>query len=305
MDRVIIIGTGVFGLSTVDHILRRSPTTQLTIISQPSRLAPSDDFSKIVRVDYPTSERMTEAVETQEQWNNSDFSKFQRKIGRIMIFEPDDTPRLEKINKARDELGLERRQPGDSTLMRDAFGKTVTPEPLTYVLAPDDSIVDWKACMCDARERAKKACMDSGGIFYESGVATIVKDGAHITALILEDGERIEAKGAQIVLAVGPWLAQVLAASEITLPPNGRTPVATGLFSYAVQLNDEQVKLCRNKPMVSHNGKAEFLPPADGGSIGKVTWIHPFTNLRGSLSRVEDLSGSYLRRAIGIRQSDG
>lgn len=255
MDRVIIIGTGVFGLSTVDHILRRWPTTQLTVISQPSRLAPSDDFSKIVRVDYPTLERMTEAVNTQEQWNSTDFAKFRYDVGRIIIFEPDDTHTLEKINKARKELGLETRQLGDSTLMRDAFEMTATPEQLTYVLAPDDSIVDWKACMCNARERAKRSCTDSGGIFYESGVTTIVKDGAHITALILEGGERIEAKEAQIVLAVGPWLAQVLAASEITLPPTGRTPVATGLFSYAIQLNDEQVKLCRNKPMVSHGGK--------------------------------------------------
>jgi len=80
--------------------------------------------------------------------------------------------------------------------MRDAFGEAVTLEPLAYILALDDTIVDWKACMCDARERAKKACMDSGGIFYESGVATTAKEGAYITAIILEDGERIEAKGA-------------------------------------------------------------------------------------------------------------
>jgi hypothetical protein len=33
--------------------------------------------------------------------------------------------------------------------------------------------------------------------------------------------------------------------------------VATGLFSYAVQLDDEQAGFFRNKPMVSHSGKGQ------------------------------------------------
>ena len=114
--------------------------------------------------------------------------------------------------------------------------------------------------MSEARERAKQACTNSGGTFYEGELTTIVKDGPHITALILEDGEKIDAIGAQVVLVVGPWLAQVLAASDITPPPNERTPIATGLFSYAVQLNEEQVELFRNKPMVSHSGKGQSNP---------------------------------------------
>ncbi|KAK3906019.1 FAD dependent oxidoreductase [Staphylotrichum tortipilum] len=301
MDKFIVIGTGVFGLSAAYHIRQRWPTAQLSVISQPSRLAPSDDISKIVRVDYNNSERMTEAVRAQEQWKGNNFSTLQRSIGRIVIYEQDDLATLEKINNARDELGLQRRQRGDSTLMQE-FETIMAPKSLTYILAPDDSIVDWETCMSDARGRAKKACTDSGGTFYESGGATIVKDGARVTALMLENGERIEAGSAQVVLAVGPWFAQMLAASDITLPPNGRTPVATGLFSYAVQLNDEQAAFFRDRPMVSHSGK---------GSVGKLTWIHPFTNLHGStISLVEDLSESalaksHMHKAIEWARTDG
>ncbi|KAK4040369.1 hypothetical protein C8A01DRAFT_15738 [Parachaetomium inaequale] len=259
MDRVIIIGTGVFGLSAADHILQRWPNIELSIISRPSPLAPSEDISKIVRIDYNNPKRMEEALGAQREWNSTSFSKFQNEIGRVVIYEDDDLATLEKINNAREEHGLPRRQTGDGTLMQKHFGTGMAPESLTCVFASDDSIVDWETCMADARERAKKACTESSGTFYESGVATIVKDGAHITALQLENGEMIEARGAQVVLAVGPWLAQVLAASDITLPPNGRTPVATGLFSYAVQLDDEQAESLRNKPMVSHNGKGRFF----------------------------------------------
>lgn len=257
MDEVIIIGTGVFGLSTAEHIRQIWPKTRLSIVSQPSRLAPSDDISKIVRVDYDNLERMTEAIEAQRQWNNDKFSKFHRTIGRIVIYEENDLVTLQKINDAREAHGLQKRKPSDSTLIRDTFGTTMAPESLTYVLAGDDGIVDWETCMSDARARAKKACTDSGGTFYESGVATLVKDGARITALTLKNGENIEAGSAQIVLAVGPWLAQVLTESGIPLPPKGRTPVATGLFSYAVQLNEEQVKDLANKPMVTHNVKGQ------------------------------------------------
>ena len=256
MDRVIIVGTGVFGLSTADHIHQKCPSTQLSIVSRPSPLAPSDDISKIVRVDYNNVERMTEAIETQKQWNNdTKFSRYQRSIGRVVIYEQNDAATVQKINEAREELGLQCRTPNDSTLMRDTFGTTTAPGSLTYVSAPDDSIVDWEPCISNTRERAKDACASSGGAFYESGVARLVKDGGRITSLVLENGETIEAGDAQVVLAVGPWFAQILDVSGISLPPDGRIPVATGLFSYGVQLNEEQAEFFKDRPMISHKGK--------------------------------------------------
>lgn len=270
MDRVIIIGTGVFGLSTADHIHQKWPSAQLSIVSRPSTLAPSDDISKIVRVDYSNAERMTEAVAAQKQWNSdTKFSKYQRSIGRVVIYEQDDAATVQKINEVREELGLSRREPGDRTLMKDTFGTAAAPESLTYISAPDDSIVDWEPCISVARARAKDACVNSGGTFYESGVTRLFQDGNRVTSLMLENGEAVEAGDAQIVLAVGPWFAQVLDASDIPLPPAGRIPVATGLFSYNVQLNEEQTKFFRGKPMVSHRGKGRcfsarpFFPLAD------------------------------------------
>ncbi|KAH6649910.1 hypothetical protein F5144DRAFT_616946 [Chaetomium tenue] len=228
MDRVIIIGTGVFGLSTADHVRQKWPPAQLSIVSRPSPLAPSDDISKIVRVDYNNAERMTEAIGAQKQWNSDiNFSRYQHSIGRVVIYEQDDAATVQKINEVREELGLPRREPGDRTLMRDTFGTAAAPESLTYISAPDDSIVDWEPCISEARVRAKNACVNSGGTFYESGVTSLVQDGSRITSLVLENGETIETRDAQVVLAVGPWFAQVLDASGIPLPPTGRTPSQT------------------------------------------------------------------------------
>jgi len=51
-----VIGTGVFGISTAEHLGERWPTRRLFVVSRPSPLAPSDNNTKIVRTDYPSPE---------------------------------------------------------------------------------------------------------------------------------------------------------------------------------------------------------------------------------------------------------
>ena len=197
---------------------------------------------------------MEEAVEAERHWDSA-FPNLRRTVGRISMYDPADLETLSTINTTREKLGLQRRQPPTSTLIASVLGSETVPESLTCVLASDDSIVDWVTCMSRARERAKAACERNGGILYESGVKTILKDDTRVTTLILENGQKISAAGAQVVLAVGPWLAGVLHASGISPPPSGRTPIATCIFAYTVRLSDEQADSFRTKPMVSHQGK--------------------------------------------------
>lgn len=277
------------------------PAIQLIIISYPSHLAPSDDIAKIVRVDYNNVDRMTEAVKLQKQWKNDHSTDVYRNIGRITIFEQSDSATIDQINNAREQLSLPRRETSGNELMQEHFETTRAPEELLYVFNSDDAIVDWELIMSEARRTAEMACVESGGSFYNSGVTSLVHDNDKglITAVMLDNGERIETETAQVVLATGPWLHEDLATCGIRLPPRERTPTAIGLFAYAVQLSDQQAERFRNKPMVSHQGRAEFLPPpTTHGSYGKLTWIEPFTNLCGSaISRVEDLSKSALAKS--------
>jgi glycine/D-amino acid oxidase-like deaminating enzyme len=145
MDRIIIIGTGVFGLSTADYVRKRYPDTQLSIISRPLRLAPSDDIAKVVRIDYTSPERMTEAMEAQRQWTSNDiFAKVYRSIGRIVVYKHNNLAIYREINTAREELSLLGRQASGSELMEEQFGTTMAPESPVYVLNSDDAIVDWE-----------------------------------------------------------------------------------------------------------------------------------------------------------------
>ncbi|KAL2014903.1 hypothetical protein VTK56DRAFT_7084 [Thermocarpiscus australiensis] len=72
----------------------------------------------------------------------------------------------------------------------------------------------------------------------------------------------------------------MLQKSEIKLPPKHRIPVPTGLFAFELELNDEQVEFFKDKPVFSHVGRAEFLPPIREGCTAKLTWVEPFTVLQ-------------------------
>lgn len=295
---IIIVGDGVFGLSTADHVRKRCPAAPLSIISHPSPQAPSNDDAKIVRIDYPYKERMKEAIESQRLWKTElSFSPYYHSIGRLVAYDKDDsTP--SSINETRAQLGMEARQRLEGRILTEKLGSKDVPPSLTIIFNSDDAIVDWKGCMNDVKRRVTEACSQSGGKLLEGKVKILEHDGNRIKAIILADGKRIETETAQVVLAVGPWFAEILTNSGIDLPPSNRLPVATGLFAYNVQLNDKQVEIFRGKPIFSHIGKAEFLPPVLRDGIAKITWINPFTNFRNesSVSYVQDLSGSVLAR---------
>ncbi|KAI0388558.1 FAD dependent oxidoreductase [Xylariaceae sp. FL0594] len=294
---IIIIGTGVFGLSAANHIHQKLPHAKLSIISRPSHLAPSDDISKVVRVDYTDLDRIKEARESLDQWWK-DFPKVIRSTGRIVVSSKEDRNLFHDTNNSRQRLGMEPRILSDSGIMKKVFGASDAPDSLDYVYNWDDAIVDWEDCIAQLRKRARDFCVDSGGVFYESTVDSLDHHNGQVTTIVLEDGQRIETAKAEIVLAVGPWFTDVLDKSSIPYPPPGRIPIATGIFSFVVQMNDKQIDYFKDKPMISHNGIIDFLPPAGGGKTGKLTWIEPFTNGgASSLSRVDDFSNTRLARA--------
>lgn len=292
MADIYIIGHGVFGLSTLNHVLKRFPKRRLSVISQTSDLAASDDIAKIVRVDYSNSRRMVEAAEAQKKWKGeAQFSSYYREVGRIISYETSD--RLEAVNQARTELGFPVRQE-HSSLMQNIFDSTTAPQHTVF--NEDDAMVNWKPCIDQEREKAMEACKRSGGCYYNTGVKRLHQQAGRITRLELGNGEFIDVTTAEVVLAVGPWFAQLLQESSISLPPTWRTPVATGIFVFPLEMTQEQIENFQGKPIVTHQkGTAEFLPPTTGGATAKLTWVNPFTNKgNSSVSKVEDLSGSAL-----------
>jgi len=256
-------------------------------------VAPSDDQSKIVRVDYANEERMREAQEAQKGWMEGSFASHYLPRGRVVAYE-NDSETLKSIDQNRKRLGLPARRRGNKDFFELFFGRSDAPDTLTYVHNPDDGLVDWQPCMLEHQEKAKLACRGTGGQALDSKVESLEHDGKLVTTAVLANGDRIETKDADVVLAVGPWAMELLERSGIQLPPKDRTPVPTGLFAFQLQLNSAQAAYFRDKPMFSHTGRAEFLPPTQENGKAKITWVEPFT-----IAPIHNVSDSALaRRAL-------
>ncbi|KAL2014910.1 hypothetical protein VTK56DRAFT_7013 [Thermocarpiscus australiensis] len=285
---VLVIGSGVAGVSACLHIFEKCPETQISLVSYQSLMAPSNDQSKIVRADYANRERMEEAQRAQKAWKEGSFALHYIERGRIVAYAKHDKT-LQHIDENRKDLGLRPRPRGNKAFFETFFGSSHAPDDLIFVHNSDDAVVDWMPCMVKHEQMARDICHQTQGKVYETEVMSLQRDGNRVAAAILANGDRIDTSGCDIVLAVGSWTMEMLQKSEIKLPPMHRIPVPTGLFAFELELNDEQVEFFKEKPVFSHVGRAEFLPPIREGRTAKLTWVEPFT-----VSQIRDVSTSAL-----------
>ena len=161
--KVVVIGTGMAGISACLHLSKQNPTRPLSLVSHHSSAEATDDQSKIVRGDYESMDRMKEARMAQKAWKEEPFCNYYDTRGRIVAYDNSDGKTLQGINDNRAKLGLSPRERVDRDSLGRVFGNTNAPETLTYVHSPDDGLVDWKPCMAFFEEMAKDACIRTGG----------------------------------------------------------------------------------------------------------------------------------------------
>ena len=89
---------------------------------------------------------------------------------------------------------------------------------------------------------------------WETQVQELVHNRRRIIAVNLANNTRIETVDRNIILAAGPWISEVLDRSGIEQPPEPRAPVATGIFAFILQLQEDQIESFRGKPSFSHIG---------------------------------------------------
>jgi glycine/D-amino acid oxidase-like deaminating enzyme len=259
----IIIGSGVSGTSTTLHLLDavEENSTVLTIISRHQSLEPSDDISKIVRIDYATVSRMKEAICAQQHWqNNNRFKPFYQPVGRVVAYDESNLPTLDGIDSTRSQLGLQNRPRSDKAVLEKFYGKIETRTNLTFVWNEDDGLVDWRSCMQALTTEIEEHCeKNKGSSLREVFAQKLVHEENQISAICLDGGEEIDAIDAQVIVAAGPWIAELLERSGIEQPPISRTPVATGVFTFTLQLNEVQAKFFMGKPAFSHIGYGLYV----------------------------------------------
>lgn len=257
-EKYLIVGLGVYGASTALHLLdadSQNPS-ELTVVSHCISLAPSEDISKIIRVDYTSARRMKEAIRAQEHWMNDDrFNQFYLPVGRIVAYDEMRLQTLDEIDQTRLHMGRHKRERLDGSILAKIFGSTGALSKLTFVHNEDDGLVEWEGCMQAMRDSVRERCRENKeSVFLETQVQDLVHCGERITAVTLADDRRIGVADKKVILAAGPWITEILERSSIERPPHSRIPIATGVFAFILQLNEEQTLFFKGKPALSQIG---------------------------------------------------
>lgn len=320
-SKYFIIGCGVFGAAAANRLQETKGRDELdlTILDMPSPQAASRDVFKIIRDDYANLQRMKGAIGVHQQWrSNPMFRPFYHSTGRVVVYHPQSISILDQIDKNRSTLGLPPRErltmqsimtcleseltPGKRSAMEFIKGmmeRTTHQENPTFVYNEDDGVVQWDFYM----SQMQILCKEGGANIRDAEVERLLTRGNCITAIELNGGEVIPTDDAKIILAAGPWILPLLACSNITLPPPSRAPVATGVFTFHLKLNDAQRESIHNIPPLSvygldtsHADGGEYLPPLMENGMVKVGWTLPFRNMQNEppISHPKDVSTSYL-----------
>ena len=94
------------------------------------------------------------------------------------------------------------------------------------------------------------AYVESHGKFIDAEISIIIMQ--VITDLEFSDGRQpLDTRDAQVVLASGAGLVQMLADSGIDVPPEHQRPVATAILAYVLHLSEDQVNSFRDRPIFS------------------------------------------------------
>ena len=93
MADYIIVGAGMFGLSTALHLATSEPDATIYLVDRtpcPNPSAASSDLNKIVRADYDDIFYMRLALEALHEWNTSSLYKpFFHETGMLLADEID------------------------------------------------------------------------------------------------------------------------------------------------------------------------------------------------------------------------
>jgi glycine/D-amino acid oxidase-like deaminating enzyme len=204
---------------------------------------------------------LKEAIYAQQQWKTTNRSKpFYRPVGRIVAYDEPDLPTLDGIDSARSQLGLEIRVRSDKAILERFYGNIETSTNLTFVWNEDDGLVDWRSCMQALTTEIEEYCKkNKASSLREAFAQTLVHEANQINTICLDDGEEIDATGAEVIVAAGPWIAELLERSGIEQAPISGTPVATGVFAFTLQLNEDQTQFFMGKPAFSHVGYGLYV----------------------------------------------
>ncbi|BEJ16306.1 hypothetical protein CspHIS471_0509110 [Cutaneotrichosporon sp. HIS471] len=271
-QKVVIIGSGVFGMSTALWMLQTEKDKyDVTILEKcetvPAPDAASTDINKIIRAgDYADPELSALSVEAVEMWKRPEWEGCYHESGVMCLSgsDPRGTKYVQESYKNCNALNLEPRAKNSSAEIKGVF-----PPGLATGAFPDrvgyHNVTGGWAESGRSIEIGLRRVQELGGkILAGAEVMSFQKanDGKTVTGVVLKDGRVIPAD--LVVVAAGAWTPGLLESPAVAarLPPI----VASGQTVCIIQLTPEEAAIQSKVPVVFNldNGFYIFPPTADG-----------------------------------------
>ncbi|KAI9151716.1 L-pipecolate oxidase [Paramyrothecium foliicola] len=272
---ILIVGSGVFGLSTASALAQRTffANTAITIVENgngkfPAPDAASVDSSRIIRADYADPAYAALAATAQEQWrkqgdNGLGGEKRYTESGVLVTArECPDTQEAKKhgmkyVKESWQNVVALAKQNGELADKIRVFEDTAA---LKDFLGTSDAVGDWGyinglSGWADAGEGMQylyEKVKASGRVSFVDGrVKQLVTDGKRVTGAELADGTVLNAD--VVMVAAGAWTGDLI-------DLRGRAE-ATGQVMGYVDLTEEEFKALENYPVVLNLSTGLFVIP--------------------------------------------
>ena len=249
-SEILIVGGGIFGISTAYHLAKQSPNpSNITILDRappPSGDAASTDINKIVRADYSSPLYMDLGFEAIEAWKNDPLfanAGVYHQSGWIAMNKrgSDLTQRIRNNFKSSGRPDPTSHMSEEE--VRSSWGGVLKDADLdsfdSYYFNPSAGWADAGAAVKIMAEEAIRL-----GVKYQVGEATqLILGHGGVKGVKTSTEEVYTAK--KIVLATGAWTSQLMAATEdeLQLPARSRIEsqlTATGVCVAHFQLSDAE-----------------------------------------------------------------
>lgn len=262
----IIVGAGVFGVSTALHLIRKYPHSHITLVDRdgpdaPTRVAASWDWNKVVRADYTDITYMRLALEARDVWKSDPLWRpFYHETGIFWVARSAFAGRVVQNYR---ELGV-RGELYACTVeeARGEYGGLFADgdyQDITEVL------VNKTSGLADAKDALKR-------VIEEALMLGVTFVGAEVEGLEFEDGGRGACTGVRTkagdtitaertILCTGAFTPRLLMDSAPERPDlhAGDRIVATGITEAVAPLTKEQFQKYRDMPVTSTDN-----PPGRG-----------------------------------------
>ncbi|KAF4631685.1 hypothetical protein G7Y89_g6449 [Cudoniella acicularis] len=264
----LIIGGGIFGVSTAYHLAQAYPEASIVLVDRseefPSPLAASHDFNKIVRADYGNSFYCQLALEARQAWTSDPlYSTFYHQSGLLNIDGTGLGKRIirnyedSKVHSKATIIGSDEMKFRYNGIFADANYRGVD----EIFINP---LSGWAEATLAVKAVVEK-CRNSGVKFIQGDVTNLIfDDHDRCTGIKTTDGRTFSAD--KVILSTGAGTARLLAESspEREDLQAGDRITAAAVVTGVVKLTSEQMERFKTSPAFIHSIDSILPPTPDG-----------------------------------------